>query len=383
MKRRVFIIIDSLDCGGAEKSLVSLLPLLDQEHLDVSLSVVRRGGLLEQILPPWVHLRPLPEPTRVYRFLSNVLFSCFRRILFLAGIHRHSAEIGWLCKRPFYPAFDEAFDIAIAYQQGFPTYYVAEKVRAEQKWAWVNTDLEKAGYRPGFNRPFYNQMTGVCAVSNILPGMLSDAGFTSLDKIRVIKDILNADMILKMADMALESFPFSAPLKILTVGRLVPPKNYPLAVEAASLLQDKGLDFVWVFVGEGAEHKNLEALIGQRRLKTHIVLAGLQPNPYPFFKACDIYVQTSSFEGFGLTLSEAKILHKPIVTTKFPSAYDQIIDGENGLIADMTPESVADKIISIAENPAMRDQLIENTRREVNRTAETESELVNRLLLED
>ena len=136
-------------------------------------------------------------------------------------------------------------------------------------------------------------------------------------------------------------------------------------------------------MGEGSERKKVEALVETYGLQKHIILAGLQDNPYPFYKQCDIYVQTSSFEGFGLTLSEAKILHKSIVTTNFPSAYDQIIDGENGLIAEMTPESVADKILRIVENPTLKNRLIENTRKEENRTAETESERVNRLLLED
>lgn len=382
-KRKVLFLIDTLEFGGAEKSLIALLSSIDYEHLDVSLSIVRRGGPLEQSIPSCVHLLPFPGPLCVFRFLSNILFSGSRRCLSFLGIHRHGAEISWLCKRPFYPVFNGYYDVAIAYQQGFPTYFVADKVHAKKKWAWVNADLEKAGYRPRFNRPFYDRMNGVCAVSNALPGILVDAGFVSPDKIRVIKDILNVDLIRKMADESLETFSSFAPVKILTVGRLAPPKNYPLAVETARRLLDYGLDFVWVFVGDGGERNNVESLIQQKGLKGYLVLAGLQPNPYPYFKACDIYVQTSSFEGFGLTISEAKILHKPIVATNFPSVYDQIIDGENGLIAEMTPESVANKILRIVENPDLKNRLIENTKKEVNRTAETESKRVNRLFLDD
>ncbi|MBQ6298776.1 MAG: glycosyltransferase [Bacteroidales bacterium] len=381
--KKVLFVIDSLDCGGAEKSLVSLLPLLDYSSMDVDLMIVKKGGLFEQMIPPQVSTIPVPKVTSWRSRCCHGFLFLETRKQHCLGITRHGAETYWQIMSSVHPAPSKSYDVAIAYQQGFPTYYVAEKVRATKKWAWINTDLTKAGYRPNFNRPFYDRMTGVCTVSDVLPNMLSDAGFVSPKSIRVIKDILNAGLIQKMADMPLESFPLSAPLKFLTVGRLVPPKDYPLAVETASLLQDKGLNFVWTFVGEGAERKNIETLINHKGLKNHIVLAGLQSNPYPFFKACDIYVQTSSFEGFGLTLSEAKILHKPIVTTNFPSAYDQIIDGENGLIAEMTPESVADKILSIIENPALKNRLIENTRKEENRTAEMESEKVNQLLLED
>lgn len=381
--KKVLFVIDSLDCGGAEKSLVSLFPLLDYSSMDVDLMIVKKGGLFEQRIPPQVSIIPVPKVISWRSRCCQGFLSLETRKLHCLGITRHGAETYWQKMSSAYPAPPKSYDVAIAYQQGFPTYYVAEKVRATKKWAWINTDLAKAGYRPNFNRPFYDRLTGVCTVSDVLPRMLSDAGFVSPESIRVIKDILNAGLIQKMADMPLESFPLSAPLKILTVGRLVPPKTSPLAVEAASLLKDKGLDFVWVIVGEGVERNNIETLIRHKGLKNHIVLAGLQSNPYPFFKACDVYVQTSAFEGFGLTLSEAKILHKPIVTTNFLSAFDQINDGENGLIAEMTPESVADKILSIIENPALKNRLIENTRKEENRTAETESEKVNQLLLED
>ncbi len=48
MKKRLLFIIDSLNCGGAEKSLISLLPLLDYERLDVNLLIFRRGGVFEK-----------------------------------------------------------------------------------------------------------------------------------------------------------------------------------------------------------------------------------------------------------------------------------------------------------------------------------------------
>ena len=168
---------------------------------------------------------------------------------------------------------------------------------------------------------------------------------------------------------------------IVTTGRLVPPKNYLLAVETAVLLRNEGIDFVWYFVGEGPERGRIEETIQKYALDERVKLVGMKPNPYPYMAMADVYVQTSSFEGFGLTLNEARILHRPVVSTNFPVVYNQIRDGENGLIAEMNPKSVAEKIIRILKDDSLRDKLVEGTKREVNTTAETEPKKVMELLL--
>jgi len=381
-KKRILFIIDSLGCGGAEKSLVSLLPLLDFSQLDVCLSIVRSGGVFEQYVPKEVQLLPFPEPGRMGMLLYKCLFSALRRILLFLGRQRHGAETGWVCRRWLQPAFDGRFDIAIAYQQGFPTYFVADKVQAGRKIAWINTDMEKAGYRASFNRPFYDRMSKVCVVSEALSEALPQAGFVGKEKISLVKDIINANLIKQMSKWPVQTTGETRRVTLLTVGRMAPPKNYPLAVDTARILKDKGAHYRWLFVGDGPEKAKVERMVQECGLEENIVLLGMQPNPYPYYAICDIYVQTSSFEGFGITLSEAKIFHKPVVTTCFPSAYDQIVDGENGLIAGMTAGSLAEKILSVIENQSLREHLVKGTQNEENRTAETESAKVNSLLWE-
>lgn len=154
-----------------------------------------------------------------------------------------------------------------------------------------------------------------------------------------------------------------------------------MAVEAAAQLKKKGLDFVWYFVGDGSERERIELLIEKRGLEDNVKILGMKPNPYPYMAMADVYVQTSSFEGFGLTLNEARILHRPVVSTNFPVVYNQIRDGENGLIAEMTPESVAEKILMLVHDEALRNRIIEATKQEVNTTSVTEPKKVMDLLL--
>ena len=80
-------------------------------------------------------------------------------------------------------------------------------------------------------------------------------------------------------------------------------------------------------------------------------------------------MQTSLHEGWCLTLQEARILNKPIVTTDFPTAYEQIVPGETGLIVEKRPEAIADAIIELINNDNLRAKLINNLIHE-NSTAE-------------
>ena len=85
-------------------------------------------------------------------------------------------------------------------------------------------------------------------------------------------------------------------------------------------------------------------------------------------------------QGFGLTVTEARILGKAEVCTNFPSAYNQITDGETGLICEMNPKAVADKIELLFTNVDLKAKLEGNVAKEVNKTAETESAKVRALM---
>ena len=375
-KREVLFLIDSLTCGGAEKSLISLLPLLDYSKVQVDLMLVRRGGVFERYVPREVNVVTLFQPETIFYRIGLLWFSILLRVM----RKRHGAEVRWMAMHGVYGTLKKEYDVAIAYQQGFPTYYVAEKVQAKRKYAWVNVDLGKAGYNEQYNYQFYHVYDKVVPVSDVLCDMLKGTGYVDSAKLYTVYDILNVDLIWKMSRESLEGSSRHE-VTIVTTGRLAPQKNHVLAVETAAILKKKGMDFVWYFVGEGSERIRIERLIQQYALEKQVRLVGMKPNPYPYMAMADVYVQTSSFEGFGLTINEARILHKPVVSTNFPVVYNQIKDGENGLIAEMTPESVAEKILMLINDDALRERIIDATKREVNTTSVTEPQKVMDLLL--
>lgn len=384
-QRRILFVIDSLGCGGAEKSLVSLLRLLcHKKKYEIHLWMLSRGGVFESLLPKDVIIEPTPSYRWIdglKRHLAQIIYSLTYRYNRLIGKPEHGAETLWKCMSWAYKVPQTEFDVAIAYQQGVPTYLVATKIQAQNRIAWVNADIFAVGYNMKYNAQFYRNFDFIVPVSSDLKTILENKYPMFGDKYRVVYDILNPEVI---RQQSMEPFQehdhFSHELTIVTTGRLAIPKNYLLAVETARVLDARGVDFQWLFVGEGDERFNIETLIRKYGLQKKVLLLGLRMNPYPYMARCNVYVQTSSYEGFGLTIAEAKILGKPVVSTNFDVVHDQLVHEQNGLIADMTPESVADNIIRLVVDENLRNSIISNLKNETNTTYVTEVEKVEKLL---
>lgn len=380
MKRKIIFIIESLNCGGAEKSLVSLLPLLDKDKFEIHLMLMTRGGDFENYVPDYVIFDSYNKETGFNKLIARLLYSIAIRI---NRKKRNFHEIFWDCKSWAIPKVKEYFDVAIAYGQGFPTYYTAEKINAKKKYAWINADLAKMGFDSNYNKNFYKKFNKIIPVSDILAQKIVMDGFTEPEKSLTVYDIVNPSLIKELSKNSPDTTILNKTnqLKFCTTGRLHKAKGYDLAVETAKLLKDENIDFIWYFVGEGKERRNIESLIRKYQLENTVFLLGMKSNPYPYIKAADIYIQTSKAEGFCITVAEAKILGKPIVSTNFPVIYDQIKDGENGLIAKMDAQSLKEKIMKLILDSGLKNEIIKNLASENNNTMLTEANKVNKLLM--
>ena len=365
MKKSILFVINSMGCGGAEKSLLSLLSLLDYAKYDVTLQMFRRGGMFEELLPPEVHIREDLDYTAfcgespvkqvlsfdLRRIRARVRTSLFLRSNTKKGCPLHDAQAYWKYSAAAYDPLPEQYDVAIAWGQGTPTHFVAEKVQAQKKFAWVNVNYEAAGHQAAFDEPYYEEYDGIVCVSEELHSIFDKVFPRCTEKTITILDINNPATIFTMADQPC-SVPKEDNLTLVTVGRLVPQKGYDIAAKAAWLLKEHGVSFHWYVVG-GGDSAPIEKDIARYGIRDCFTLLGAQANPYPYMKAADIYVQTSRFEGYCLTLAEARMLNIPCVTTNFDVVYAQMVDGENGLVVEMNAEAVAAGIIRLAADKAL------------------------------
>lgn len=380
MKKRVLFVIDSLVCAGAEKSLVTLLSLLDYTKYDVDLMLFAHGNLFEELVPKEVNILEPLEYTKfavlnlkealIYSFKKFKLREIFSRINYSLRIrmkkysNAQKARIFWQSVSAVINTNPKTYDIAISYAQGIPTFYVAEKVTAKNKFAWVNVSYRLEKDDRDFQKYFYDHYNKIIAVSDSARGIFLETFPYYSERVQVIYDINNPQIIFNMAEAG-ESYGDNFDgIRMLTIGRLAHQKGYDIALEACKKLKEMGIKFRWYVLGKGPLKDEIEEYIKENDLSEHFVLLGIKANPYPYIKRSDIYVQTSRFEGFGLAIAEARMLNIPVVTTKFDAVYSQMIDEKNGLVVDMNADAVCNGILRLINDTDLKEEITNYLRTE-------------------
>jgi glycosyltransferase involved in cell wall biosynthesis len=375
MKKKILFVIDSLHCAGAEKSLTTLLSLIDYTIYAVDLQLFAYGGLFEKLVPKEVNvLSPLVYTEFTKLTLKKVLVNSIKtlnfkmllaRLKYSIGIrikkrgNKATARIFWTSVSTVIENNPKDYDIAISYAQGVPTFYVAEKIKAHKKFAWVNVSYILDNKESKFQKKFYDAYNKIVTVSDTTKEIFLESLPFYSSKIEVIYDINNPTFITKMAGIEDGFKDDFAGIRLLTIGRLDYQKGYDIALESCRKLKEKSIKFKWYALGVGALKEEVQRYIKENNLTEHFILLGVKSNPYPFIKNCDIYVQTSKFEGFGIAIAEARMLNKPVVTTRFDAVYSQMVDGKNGLVVDMNSDAVCEGILSLINNIGLRSNIIE------------------------
>jgi len=158
---------------------------------------------------------------------------------------------------------------------------------------------------------------------------------------------------------------------ILAVSRLAPEKNLSLALEALALIRHRFPDTGLVIVGSGPEEKVLKLKIKSLKLEGVVEFAGWQDSLVSFYKTANAFIQTSLFEGYGLSLVEAGLSGLPVITTPVGIA-TELAHGKDAYIYPLdstrgkptgNPELFANGIIDLIENNQKRENLKINLKR--------------------
>lgn len=379
---RILFVINTLGQAGAETALLSLLQTLAREkgeaRYEISLYVLTGQGEMASRLPADVRLlnkkyreeSVLTAKGRKY-LKKTVLKAMFTRgtvvKLFPYLVKNTCAMLGkkrllpdkllWRVLSDGGMVLPEEYDLAVSYLEGGAAYFVADHVKAAKKAAFIHVDYEKAGYTRALDKDCYLAFDKIFTVSDEVREAFLKAYPELPDKTEVFHNILNKEEIVRRAEEGEGFTDGFTGMRLLSVGRLTAQKAFEVSVDAMKRLKDAGKNVRWYVLGEGDQRKKLQEQIDVLGLTEDFILYGAVNNPYPFMKQADIYVHASRFEGKSIAIQEAQILGKPMVVSDCSGNREQVCHGKDGLMCGLTPDSLAENIMLLLEDEALRGKL--------------------------
>ena len=382
MKPRILIAIHYMHLGGAEISLIGLLQALDPKKVDVDLFVYSHEGELMKLIPDYVNLLPeIPAYKMFERPMKEVLKKGHLSVL-LARMKAKMRMKSYLRKKQptdqgaimgflgeemskVVPDINPSveYDLAISFLT--PHNFVRDHVRAKKKMCWIHTDYTRIDVNAELELPIWDSFDYVASVSSEVSKTFLQVFPTLAPKIIEIENILSSAFVRVRAEefKATELLTDKKYLNLLSIGRFCEAKNYDnvpdICKRTLEILKDKNIDIRWYIIGFGADENLIRQKIAEAGMQEHVIILGKKENPYPYIKACDIYVQPSRYEGKSVTVREAQMLYKPVVVTNYPTASSQIQDGKDGIIVPLNNEGCARGLAEFILDKQKQNHIIE------------------------
>lgn len=358
MRKSVLFIIEELGVNGATRSLVALLTAIASDY-DVSVFLFKHNAADRTMLPKDVRVLDEIPVYAAYRGSSvATILMCLKQKQYALAVFRFLIAVQRLVKLPFFfwralPRIQGAWDVAISYSDGFAAEVLARRVEAKKKVGWVHQNYEDDPI-PQCSLQAFEKLDGAVGVSQDAVRHFKNAiGESFTGETHVVHNITDAERVRRLSES-----PFDTKLthrfNIVTVGRVSPEKGYVVIPQTLKILVDQGFDVGWTIIGPHLTSHEQEILARAREfgIEKRIMFVGAKANPYPLVNACDCYVQTSTAEGWGMSISEALVLGKPVVCTNLLVFAEQVFDGENGYLVPWEAERFAEKISVVLDGRA-------------------------------
>ena len=342
----------SLDVGGIETALLTLLKYLVKDY-DITLVLEKRQG---------VFLEDLPKDIKVITFTpSSIKFSLIRKV------------VNFFKQLSFKLKYKNKFDFSADFATySMPASFVA-RTASKNNAIWIHNnymnfyDNDIQQYRKFFKSLKIQEFKKIVFVSN-LDKKVFVAQFPELTKLTTVcNNLIDYEKIYKLANEKIpdedlekifgEDYPniklnksskkeaekqskkeTKVPI-FINVGRHdEKQKQISRILDATEKLNKNGFKFKVLLVGKGTNTKDYEQVIKEKKLD-NIIMLGAKKNPYPYFKISDCFLLSSQFEGYPVVFVESEILGLPIITTDVSDSKKDI-DGKFGQVVDNSAKGV-------------------------------------------
>lgn len=361
-RKKIAFVIDEAIVGGIETAFIQMIKKIDAESYDIHLFTNFHGN------PCIAHI---PKCIKVHNLDNNNLRTQFLRALRRGSLFRAAylmycylrlrisktmlEELRWSLGA--FTLSEELFDCVIAYKTSWRNIFLAmEKLNSKKRIVWIHGEISGNHLLVSDMIEKITLAHKIFCVSADIKKYIEEICPMIKERTEVFYNLLDSE------EIAAKSEEYIVPgetINLVTVGRLSSEKGQDMIPQTARLLIDAGYKFKWYIVGDGPLRETVEEKCRECDVTENVIFTGTMSNPYPYMKGCNIYVQTSYEEGWGLTVQEAKILHKPIVTTDLPVMREQIEHMKNGYITEgISPEVLFEGIKTLLDNPTLCEQFV-------------------------
>ncbi len=380
MKPSILIFSQAMELGGVERSLLGLLDTIDYDHYDVDLFLMRhRGELMPYLNPKAKLLLEIPQ----YASLAVPMASLIRSGQFGVLCGRLQGKLAarrfdkqHLNDKPSVAALtyshkytlrsmpqisDKTYDLAISFLT--PHYFARERVKAKKYAAWIHTDYTALSLDRTAELAMWGKYDVICGVSEQASKGFQTAFPELAGRVQTIENTLPKELICKQAEGPRSDMPSEEGIALLSIGRFCDAKNFDNVPDICRRLVEDGFDVKWYLIGYGGDEPLIRQKIAEAGMQNHVIILGKKDNPYPYIRACNLYVQPSRYEGKAVTVREAQLLGKPVVITNYATSGSQLEDGVDGVIVPMDNAGCAAGIATLLRDPARMQQLSENCKK--------------------
>jgi len=351
--KRTLIVNDERMVGGVSILLEDILNNIDK-NIEIDLLILHNNGTRLENLPPNVniiygtkffrtidlHIGEVLRTKNIGLIVNKVMLVLLMKTHLIS--HRIKSERDKILKY--------RYEQEIAFKDGFCGLFVAYG-DANRKVQWLHSDYAKKDYLENYRSLFlkvFNEIDTFIAVSKTV-GVNFNNIYKQSDKTIVINNLVDTDKIQKLSIK--ENIKLDGTVNFISVGRLHCDKGFHRVIRVLSRLnKEKKLnDIKYYIVGNGEEYFKLDNLIKEEKLDNVVKLLGKKENPYPYFKAADMFIMSSLHESFGLVVVEALCLGVPVLSVELATIHE-LLDENYGLIVDNTDDDLYNGIKDILDN---------------------------------
>jgi glycosyltransferase involved in cell wall biosynthesis len=255
---------------------------------------------------------------------------------------------------------------AHGYKADIYVYYALRKMKipfVSTCHNWVEND-EKTWLYGIADRFILRRYKRVIAVSDDVQSKLRKAG-VSAGNTRVIKNGIDLRPFDRASGVLKDELGWGAFQVIGLVGRLSKEKGVDTFLRAAAQVVEEVPSARFIVAGDGPDHAELEAMIGQLRMQERFKLLGRREDIPFVYASLDVLVSSSRYEGLPMAILEGMASRLPVIATAVGEVPSVITDGRTGvLVPAENQDLLAAAIIEMLQNAAKR-QLLGGAARQV------------------